>query len=106
MCSFSSKSLCPDKSFYLSHFSGPVIDCKVVGKIKGGFAKINESFHGGRVVFKCNADHVMEGKPGTLCKSGKWARDPPKCHGMCNNIYIYIYIYIQSFQKRLFFIKL
>ena len=70
------------QSFLFSPFSGPVIDCPILKKIKGGFATKNESFHGGRVVFKCNQNYVMTGKKGTLCKSGKWLRSAPKCLGM------------------------
>ncbi|XP_028394556.1 sushi, von Willebrand factor type A, EGF and pentraxin domain-containing protein 1-like [Dendronephthya gigantea] len=64
---------------------GPVINCAVVGKIKGGYAKRNESFHGGRVVFVCYPNYTMSTtKPGMLCRSGKWSQKPhPKCYAPC-----------------------
>jgi hypothetical protein len=70
-----------NRLFELLFNSGPVINCKALGKIEGGFATRNQSFHGGKVVFKCNANYVMVGKPAVLCKSGKWLRNPPKCYG-------------------------
>ncbi|CAB4031043.1 Hypothetical predicted protein [Paramuricea clavata] len=65
---------------------GPVINCKALGKIEGGYATKNYSFHGGKVVFKCNANYVMVGKPAVLCKSGKWIRNPPKCYAPCKRL--------------------
>ena len=53
-----------------------------MGKIQNGFARINETFHGGRVVFVCNPNYTLVGKAGLLCRSGKWSRFPPKCYGM------------------------
>ena len=59
---------------------GPVINCTAVGKIENGFAILNQTFHGGRVVFRCNQNYILKGKASLLCRSGNWARKPPQCH--------------------------
>ncbi|XP_046845739.1 sushi, von Willebrand factor type A, EGF and pentraxin domain-containing protein 1-like isoform X4 [Xenia sp. Carnegie-2017] len=66
--------------------TGPRVSCPVIGKIKGGYATLNESHHGGRVTFRCLKNYKMEGKRIILCRSGKWSRSPPKCLATCMDL--------------------
>lgn len=61
-------------------------NCSVVTGINGGYAKRNESHHGGKVVFKCLVNHIMDGERMMRCVAGRWTRNKPKCYAPCKYI--------------------